>query len=40
MLINKRPAYGILPSKKKSIIGKFAKKNIKKDQWIKWDMIS
>lgn len=40
MLINKRPGLGIHPSNKKSIIGKTAKINIKKDQWITLDMIN
>ena len=40
MLINKRPGLGVHPSKKYKILGKKAKKNIKKDQWIKMDMIN
>ncbi|MDC3156866.1 N-acetylneuraminate synthase family protein [Pelagibacteraceae bacterium] len=40
MLINKRPGLGLHPSKKYKILGKKAKKNIKKDQWIIMDMIN
>ena len=35
----KRPGYGIQPYLWKKIIGKKVIKNIKKDYWIKWDML-
>ena len=38
-LVIKRPGYGIIPSKLNKLIGKKLKKNLKKDQWLKWDMI-
>ena len=40
MLINKRPGLGIHPANKNQVIGKTAKNNIKKDQWITPGMIS
>ncbi len=39
MLISKRPGFGISPYHKDHVIGKKAKQNIKKDQWITWDHI-
>lgn len=39
MLIVKRPGYGIKPKFIKDLIGKKAKKNIKADEWITWEMI-
>ena len=38
-IIIKRPGLGIIPYKINKIINKKAKKNIKKDHWISWDMI-
>jgi len=39
MLIFKRPGYGIKPKSINKIIGKKSKKDIKKEDWITWDMI-
>ena len=39
MLIIKRPGYGIKPKFIDIVIGKEAKKNIKEDEWITWDII-
>jgi len=39
MLIIKRPGYGINPKNINTVIGKIAKINIEKDQWITWEMI-
>jgi len=39
MLIVKRPGYGIKPKHIKLILGREAKVNIEKEQWITWDMI-
>ena len=39
MLIIKRPGYGIKPKFVDKIIGKKSKRNIKKEEWITWDMI-
>ena len=38
-IIIKRPGLGIIPYKINKIINSKAKKNIKKDHWISWDMI-
>ena len=39
MLIVKRPGYGIKPKFIDLLIGRETKKNIKKDEWITWDMV-
>ena len=39
MLIIKRPGYGIKPKFIDIVIGRVAKKNIKEDEWITWDMV-
>jgi len=39
MLIIKRPGYGIKPKFMQTIIGRKAVKDIKKDDWITWDMV-
>ncbi|MEW6008473.1 MAG: N-acetylneuraminate synthase family protein [Candidatus Omnitrophota bacterium] len=39
MLTIKRPGYGIRPKFLHAIIGRKAKRNIEKDQWITWKMI-
>ena len=39
MLIIKRPGYGIKPKYINELKDKKAKKNIKKDEWITWDMV-
>jgi len=39
LLIIKRPEFGIKPKFLDNVIGKTAKKNIKSDEWITWDMI-
>ena len=39
MLTVKRPALGIKPVFQDIIIGRSAKKDIKQDQWITWDMV-
>ncbi|MCX6654476.1 MAG: N-acetylneuraminate synthase family protein [Candidatus Bathyarchaeota archaeon] len=39
MLIVKRPAYGISPEMIDIVIGREARKAIKKDEWVTWDMI-
>lgn len=39
MLITKRPGYGIKPKFVGTIVGKVAKRDIKADEWIMWDMI-
>ena len=39
MLIVKRPGFGIKPKFLDEVTGKTAKKNIKSDEWITWDMI-
>lgn len=39
MLITKRPAYGIQPKFIDLVVGREAKQEIKKDEWITWEMI-
>jgi len=39
MLIIKRPGYGIKPKFIDIVIGREAKKDIKEDEWITWDMV-
>ena len=39
MLVVKRPGFGILPKYINIVVGKTAKKDIKADEWITWDMI-
>lgn len=39
MLIIKRPGYGIKPKFIDSVIGKTAKKDIKADDWLTWDLV-
>ncbi len=39
MLIVKRPGYGIKPKFIDVVIGKEAKKDIKEDEWITWEMV-
>jgi len=39
MLIIKRPGYGIKPKFIDNVIGKTAKKDIKADDWLTWDLI-
>lgn len=39
MLYAKRPNFGIPVYLKPHIIGRIAKKNIKKDQWVSWDLV-
>ena len=39
MLVIKRPGYGIKPKFKNHVVGKKAKKDIKEDDWITWDMV-
>lgn len=39
MLVIKRPGYGIKPKFIDIVVGREAKKDIKKDEWITWEMI-
>ena len=39
MLIIKRPGYGIKPKFIDIVVGREAKKDIKEDEWITWDMV-
>ncbi|UCH71942.1 MAG: N-acetylneuraminate synthase [Thermoplasmatales archaeon] len=39
MLIVKRPGYGIKPKFIDKLVGKKSKRNIKKEEWITWDMV-
>ena len=39
MLILKRPGYGIPPKFLELVIGREAKKDIKEDEWISWEMV-
>ena len=39
MLVIKRPGYGIKPKFIDIVVGRAAKKDIKEDEWITWDMV-
>jgi len=39
MLTVKRPGLGLSPHLQKIVVGRLAKRSIKKDEWITWDMI-
>ena len=39
MIIVKRPGYGIKPTFIDMVVGREAKKDIKEDEWLTWDMI-
>ncbi len=39
MIKAKRPGFGIKPSDKNKLLGKYSKKNIPEDHWVSWDMI-
>lgn len=39
MLVVKRPGFGIKPKFIESVVGKTAKRDINKDEWIRWQMV-